>query len=82
MLGCTHYSLITDLITEIAGNKVGIIDTGFAVAKELQRRLQEMNLQNTKRNSSVSFFSSGNTAEQETLISHYWGKPTQVMSAF
>ncbi len=79
VLGCTHYSLIIELIREAVGEDINIIDTNFAVAKELKRRLQENGLENTqKQNTSIKFYSSGNLEEQSQLISRYWGETVKV----
>jgi glutamate racemase len=44
VLGCTHYPYLTPLIRELAGPEVAIVDTGPAIARELQRRLQGLGL--------------------------------------
>jgi glutamate racemase len=44
VLGCTHYPFLAPLIRELAGPEVEIVDTGPAIARELQRRLQELGL--------------------------------------
>jgi glutamate racemase len=44
VLGCTHYPFLQPLIAELAGPRITIIDTGPAVARELQRRLAQVNL--------------------------------------
>lgn len=44
VLGCSHYPLIIDQIRDVAGEKVHVIDTGEAVAKELRRRLVEIDM--------------------------------------
>ena len=44
VLGCTHYPLIIDLIREVAGPDVTILDPAQAVAKELKRRLAQETL--------------------------------------
>lgn len=41
VLGCTHYPFLKEIIENIAGSSVTIIDTGQAVAKQLQRRLSD-----------------------------------------
>ncbi|MFN4329343.1 MAG: glutamate racemase [Limnobacter sp.] len=41
VLGCTHYPFVTDLIAELAGPDVEIIETGRAVARQLTVRLDE-----------------------------------------
>lgn len=81
VLGCTHYSLITELIAQIAGPGVEILDTGFAVARELERRLGLLQLlAPVDRMGSVRFHSSGSAARQAPLISHYWGREVEVAS--
>lgn len=44
VLGCTHYPFLKALISTTAGPDISIIDTGPAVAKQLQRQLEEHNL--------------------------------------
>jgi len=80
VLGCTHYALIADIIAEIVGPKVVIVDTGMAVAKELKRRLQEEELiSESKEKGRISFFTSGNVEDQEILLSRYWGEQVEVL---
>ena len=40
VLGCTHYPLIGDVIAEVAGPGVRVIDPAAAVARELRRQLE------------------------------------------
>ena len=47
VLGCTHYFFIKDLIKNLMGPEIQIIDTGYAVAKQLKRKLDEFNLHNS-----------------------------------
>ena len=46
VLGCTHYSLVRAPIQAVAGPAVTVVDTGSAVARELQRRLHLAGLLN------------------------------------
>lgn len=46
VLGCTHYPFLAPLIREVAGDKITLIDTGAAVARQLENRLAELNLLN------------------------------------
>ena len=39
ILGCTHYAFLRDLIEEEAGADIHVIDTGAAVARQVERRL-------------------------------------------
>jgi len=79
VLGCTHYALITDIIREIVGPDVVIVDTGMAVAKELRRRLLGTDLMSDHlKRARLSFFTSGNVKDQKVLLSHYWGEDIEV----
>src|SRR5512135_3634561 len=40
ILGCTHYPFLAPLIREVVGEGVALIDTGAAVARQLQRRIK------------------------------------------
>ncbi|QJD30507.1 glutamate racemase [Methylococcus geothermalis] len=40
VLGCTHYPFLCDVIADIAGPGVRIVETGTAVARQLRRRLE------------------------------------------
>ncbi len=44
VLGCTHYPFVEQLIREIAGPNVAIVDTGEPVARQLQRVLTQRGL--------------------------------------
>ena len=44
VLGCTHYPFVKKMIADEAGPDISIIDTGPAVAKQLQRQLSAHNL--------------------------------------
>ncbi len=58
VLGCTHYPLVSDLIKEIMGAKIQLIETGSAIAK----RLENLSLQNGHTNNgelSIEVFYTG-----------------------
>jgi len=44
VLGCTHYPYLIPQIKKIIGKKITIIDSGFAVAKQLENVLSKNNL--------------------------------------
>ena len=80
VLGCTHYALIAEIISEIVGPEVVVVDAGMAVAKELKRRLQAEGLDSeSKQKGKISFFTSGNTEDQQVLLSRYWGEKIRVL---
>ncbi|MBA3029559.1 MAG: glutamate racemase [Desulfobacteraceae bacterium] len=79
VLGCTHYPLISDLIESVAGNRVRVIDTGFAVAREVVRRLTEAELLSTAEKPGTEiFWTTGNLDKMEKLVNYFWNKPSEV----
>jgi glutamate racemase len=72
VLGCTHYPFLRGLIEQEVGPDVAIIDTGAAVARQLQRRLEALDLLATAWGSD-QFWSSGDVALAETVMTRLWG---------
>jgi glutamate racemase len=71
ILGCTHYPFLSPLIAEIAGPTVALVDTGEAVARQLQRRIQEELPARTSRGLAESlFFTSGDAAHASRIMSN------------
>lgn len=48
VLGCTHYPFIKDVLKEIVGDNVNIIDGSLGTCKELRRKLEEFNIKSNK----------------------------------
>ena len=72
VLGCTHYPLVRKLIQSVVSDEVMLIDTGAAVAKQLQTALaQALNPQ--KAIGQVRFYS--NLAKTQAIITKLWGGP-------
>jgi glutamate racemase len=69
VLGCTHYPFVSDLIADVAGANVTIVDPAAAVARELRRRLVERSLV-TERTAPgrLSVWSSGSTEALVVLL--------------
>ncbi len=79
VLGCTHYPFLQPLIEHLVGPSVTVIDTGSAIARHLQHRLDECALLNTARTAgNVQFFTSGNGEQQRQIISRLWGHEVEV----
>jgi len=77
VLGCTHYPFILPIIREIVGESVAIIDTGDAIARELQRQLEKRQLlTDSESPGSVRFYSSG--ADSTEILSRLWGEQVAV----
>jgi glutamate racemase len=73
ILGCTHYPFLAPLISETVGTNITLVDTGAAVARHLQRRMQTELPGRTSGEASAQFFTSGNAAQATRIMSVLWG---------
>jgi glutamate racemase len=79
VLGCTHYPFLAAVIQEIAGPAVSVIDSGFAIARELRSRLEKAEtLTHRPYPGSVQFWSSDNSVQARKIISQLWGADVEV----
>jgi glutamate racemase len=75
VLGCTHYPFIAHVIQEIVGDKITLVDTGAAVAKQLKRQLEEKGLLSTSQEKAQVYFWTNSEAENaEQVTEKLWGK--------
>jgi glutamate racemase len=72
ILGCTHYPFLAALIHDVVGNSVALIDTGAAVARQLQRRVQAELAGRTSGGASAQFYTSGDAASASRIMSILW----------
>ena len=80
VLGCTHYPFVKPLILELVGEDIALIDTGAAVARHLQRRLQQAGLLSTTTQPGNARFQTNSRAQNaKRIISQLWGIDTEVM---
>lgn len=77
VLGCTHYPFLRRLIEHEAGAGTAIIDTGAAVARQLQRRLAEQGLL-AQAGGGETFWTSGEMGHAEAVMSRLWGASVRV----
>ena len=73
VLGCTHYPFVQHLIEQVvaaAGKPVELIDTGAAVARQLQRLLKQHQLQ------------AASSVKTDLLTAYTTGSRTALMAAF
>jgi glutamate racemase len=81
VLGCTHYSLIRELIQEVMGEDVRIVDAELAVARETRRRLEDLDVLTTStEGGELRFFTSGDPTQQQRLLARYWGAAAEVVA--
>lgn len=78
VLGCTHYPFVRPLIEEIVGSNVAIIDTGAAVAKQLQKKLAEANLLSANKPANIGFWTNSAATNAAQVIEQLWGANAEV----
>ncbi|WP_339414196.1 glutamate racemase [Pseudomonas sp. EA_35y_Pfl2_R5] len=80
ILGCTHYPFIKPLLQTLVPPSVSLIDTGAAVARQLQRLLEERSLLANGPARPAQFWSSGNVTQLENLLTLLWGDRSLIQS--
>ncbi len=74
VLGCTHYPFVSALVAEAAGPQVTLIDTGAAVARQLERLLHQQGLlTGSSGTGEVSAYTSGSRTALSTAFSRLLG---------
>ena len=82
VLGCTHYPFVRELIAEIAGPQVALIDTGAAVARQLMHRLEDTGLLRERSGRGVvKFWTNSPAPEAPQVIASLWGESVGVVGA-
>lgn len=72
VLGCTHYPYLIPVIKDIIGNKITIIDSGLAVARQTKNVLHSNNLLRTTNNHQKSeFYINKDKQVLESIVSKY-----------
>ncbi len=78
VLGCTHYPFLRTLIEAVAGPTVEVLETGPAVAAELQRRLAAAGALAAGGSGGVRFLTSGDPARIIPVLARLWGGTVQL----
>lgn len=73
VLGCTHYPFVQPLIETIVGAHIQVIDTGPAVARQVERLLNEHGIANVTNEGQVRFYTSGDSQLLLPLFATLWG---------
>ena len=74
ILGCTHYPFLAPLLRAVVGVNITLIDTGEAVARQVQRRMQTELPQRIPGVASAQFFTSGDAEQATRSMSLLWGE--------
>ena len=73
VLGCTHYPHLIPLIGRLAGPDVAVLDSGAAVARQVRRRLESIDLlAPAGRPGTVRFWTSGCPVGTHGLMTRLW----------
>lgn len=85
VLGCTHYAFLKPAIASLTGPGVTLIDTGPAVARQLQRRLTETGLlrmaaldQLASEKAREIFWTTGDPATVSKTVQALWATDAEV----
>ena len=80
ILGCTHYPFIKPLLQTLVPDAVSLIDTGAAVARQLQRLLDERGLLAAGPARPARYWSSGNSAQMANVLTLLLGDRSVIES--
>ncbi|AOE87384.1 glutamate racemase [Pseudomonas sp. TCU-HL1] len=78
ILGCTHYPFLRPLLRELVPAPVSLIDTGAAVARQLQRLLEAHGLLAEGEVENCRFWSSGDPMAMQKILPTLWGESARV----
>jgi glutamate racemase len=73
VLGCTHYPLLTGVISYVMGNEVTLVSSAEETAKDLYRVLVEENLLRGNQKPEYKFVATGDTESFSTLARRFLG---------
>lgn len=75
VLGCTHYPLVADVLQELVGERVRLIEAGIPVARQTRRLLEErQQLATTAPTEADRFISTGDAQPLERAVQR-WLQP-------
>ena len=80
ILGCTHYPFLKPLLRQMLPPSICLIDTGAAVARQLQRLLRERGLLATGPAQETQFWTSALPEQMRNILPALWNKSGVVRS--
>ena len=81
VLGCTHYPLLTGVISYVMGDEVTLVSSAEETAKDLYRTLVEQNLLNTSKSPVThKFVATGNADKFSALARRFLGPEVAAVS--
>ncbi|WP_394559702.1 glutamate racemase [Aquipseudomonas alcaligenes] len=82
ILGCTHYPFIKPLLRELVPESVRLVDTGAAVAKQLQALLDQHGLRAAGPAQDTRYWSSGDPQAMERVLPKLLSELARVQPLF
>lgn len=80
VLGCTHYPFLIPTIRQLAGETLQLIDTGDAIARQLQRKLAETGLSSTAATGSLQLYTTLQNTPYQPAIEKLVPFPAEMMA--
>lgn len=80
VLGCTHYPFLREAIAGVMGPGVEILDSGEAVARQVERVLAGQDALSDGPGGGILLLTSGEREPVEALVSRLWVDPIEVQS--
>ncbi len=80
ILGCTHYPILKDVIGDVMGPKVNLIDSAIEVARYVRVLLNKNGLESAQRIPKHQFFFSDITGNQVDLVERFLGRKEELKS--
>lgn len=78
ILGCTHYPFVRPVLQSLLPAQITLIDTGAAVARQLEARLADLAMQSVGPSRPCRFWSSGDPQALRAVLPVLWGEPGNV----
>jgi glutamate racemase len=79
VLGCTHYPFVADLVRDVAGPDISIVDPAVAVAREVRRRLAVAGLLTTRTTpGGERFWTRAPPAALRRVLASLWPRAVEV----
>ena len=77
ILGCTHYPLLSEIITSIMGSGVTLVDSGAAAAQALRRELDGRGLLSQRAQSELTLYASDRPEDFGVLAGQFLRRPLE-----
>ena len=78
VLGCTHYPFLRDAVAEVVGEGVEILDSGAAVARQVERVLMDSSSRALEGRGSLKLLTTGEAEAVRPIAERLWGSPLEI----